>query len=418
MYPDYAALTDLAANRTPALYTEEQQLPGFLPFQTDGAAYIQKMIQAAQESGIRQITITGNYEIEDTIRIPSDFTLVLDNCYLLMANNTYCNMFTNVHCHTEAGKTTEGTDRNIIIEGRGRVILDGGMYNGLAERNHSKNGNPHISVNNLILFSNVSGFRISGLHLRNNRWWAMCFHFCRNGHIRDIDFRSDCRMWHTDGTLKAGLSWKTIIDPNQMFIQNADGLDIRVGCHDILIEHITGFTQDDTVALTALDNESSPFYVSDLCPDIYNITVRDINAASLCALVRLLNQGGLKLYNILIDGVFDASKECHWVDRGHSGIRIGDTCLYRERHSTADETYNIVIRNVFTRAFVGIRLAGSIRNLSMEHISGFDGCGTLQAGEILSKRETAVPEGVRCSRHHKELSGPSILIDSEAANIL
>ena len=48
----------------------------------------------------------------------------------------------------------------------GRVILDGGEYNGLSEKNSLKDGNPHISVNNLILFTNVDGFTIRGLHLR------------------------------------------------------------------------------------------------------------------------------------------------------------------------------------------------------------------------------------------------------------
>ena len=33
-----------------------------------------------------------------------------------------------------------------------------------------------------------------------------------------------------------------------MWRYNADGIDIRRGCRDIVIENITGFTEDDTVA--------------------------------------------------------------------------------------------------------------------------------------------------------------------------
>ena len=122
-----------------------------MEFTKNGGAAIQAMIDAACENGSRQAHITGNYEIEKTILIPSDFTLILENCHLVMADDTFCNMFRNVRAGTDAGKTAEGGDRNIIIEGRGRVILDGGNYNGLSERNSEKDGRPHITVNNILL---------------------------------------------------------------------------------------------------------------------------------------------------------------------------------------------------------------------------------------------------------------------------
>ena len=40
---------------------------------------------------------------------------------------------------------------------------------------------------------------------------------------------------------------------NDILIKNADGVDIRQGCHHILIENLTGFVEDDCVACTALD---------------------------------------------------------------------------------------------------------------------------------------------------------------------
>lgn len=390
----------------------------------NGGARIQQMIDEAVENETRRAVICGQYEIEKTIRIPSDFTLVLQDCHLRMADNTFCNMIVNEHCGTEAGRTIEGCDRNIAIEGRGRVVLDGGTYNGLCEENSEKDGNPHIYVNNVLLFSNMEHFKISGLHIRNQRWWAMCFHFCRFGQVSDIDFRADCRRWDENGELVEGLDWKKVVCPKQMVVRNADGIDLRLGCHDIRLEHITGFTQDDTIALTALDLANTMverFRVKGLSTDIYNVTIRDVNAASFCALVRLLNQGGTRLYNVLVDGVMDASKDCPYLERGHSAIRIGDEGLYGSRHSTADETYNIVIRNVYTRAFVGVRLVGEIRNLSMENIYGFDGCGTIEAGECLSAEEVerelkkVRPAGHYVSRHYAELAGASVLIDNKAS---
>lgn len=345
-------------------------------FQKNGGQYIQKLIDAAVARGRQQIVVSGNYEIEETVLLPSDFTLVLDDCHLVMADDTFCNMFTNASCRRECGRRVSGTDHNIRIEGRGRAILDGGNYNGLNERNSLKEGYPHVSVNNLVLFTNVDGFRISGLHMRNQRWWAMNFIFCRNGQISNIDFLSDFTRVDEDGNRVEGLV-RDDGDHEDVYIRNSDGVDIRCGCHDILIENITGFTEDDTVALTGLKGKmEAMFGVEELSPDIYNIVVRNINSAAFCSNVRLLNQGGIKLYNILIDGIFDASANSRYLDRGGNGVRVGDMHMYGKRHSTAEETYNITIRNVVSRAkTAAVNLAGAITNLTLDNISTFDGCG-------------------------------------------
>ncbi|MBQ8510002.1 MAG: hypothetical protein IJ493_08865 [Clostridia bacterium] len=344
-------------------------------FTKNGGAYIQSLIAASVADGSRQITVSGNYEIEQTVLIPSDFTLILENCHLTMADNTFCNMFTNESCRTEKGRTIEGCDRNIIIEGHGRVILDGGNYNGLCEWNSLKDGRPHISVNNMLLFTNVENFRISGLHIRHQRWWAMNFIFCRHGKIRDIDFLSDATTVNPDGSRTTGISWSNYVG---VYIKNADGIDLRVGCHDIIIENITGFTEDDSIALTALNGKVESIYgVEGLSTDLHNVIIRNVNTASFCSMVRLLNQGGTKLYNILIDGVVDASMGSPYMDRGGSSVRVGDQHVYRERHSTREETFNITIRNVASRANAAVDLAGSITNLTLDNIRGFDGCNCL-----------------------------------------
>lgn len=343
-------------------------------FQKNGAQYIQQQIDAAESAGKHQLTISGNFEIEQTILLPSDFTLVLDDCHLRMADDTFCNMFANKHCRTEIGKTLAGTDHNICIEGRGRAILDGGKYNGLSERNSRKDGNPHISVNNLVLFINVDGFRVSGLHVRNQRWWALNFIYCRYGRISNIDSLSDYTRIDENGNRVEGLLRE---DYASTYIKNSDGVDLRCGCHDIIIENITGFTEDDTVALTGLPGYMETTYaVEGLSSDMYNIIVRNINSAAYCSNVRLLNQSGVKLYNVLVDGVYDASANSKYMDRGGNGVRVGDLHMYGTRHATADETYNITIRNVVSRATqAAVNLAGAITNLTLDNISIFDGAG-------------------------------------------
>lgn len=330
----------------------------------NGARYIREMIQAAIAVGTRACTVTGNWEIEDTILIPSDFTLRLQDCHLTMADGTFCNMFRNQSCGSGE------CDRNIVIEGSGRVILDGGNYNGLSEKTSMKDGNPHISVNNILLFVNVEGFRITGLHVRNQRWWALNFICCRHGLLRDLDFCSDDVWIDGDGGEHHGLRRDNY---GAVRVKNSDGIDLRAGCRDILIENITGFTEDDTVALTGLWGSMEQMYhVPGMSTDICNITIRNVNASAYCSIIRLLNQSGIKLYNILIDGVMDSSLGSEHMDRGGNGVRVGDNHLYGTRHSTKEETFNITIRNVCSRAGRVLNLAGSITNLTLDNIRDFD----------------------------------------------
>jgi hypothetical protein len=232
---------------------------------------------------------------------------------------------------------------------------------------------PHIYNNNTLLFSNVEGFEICNIKFVNQRYWAMNFIFCRNGVISNIDFLSDYTRIDKDGNRVVGLDRAERLSP---YVKNADGIDLRVGCHDNIIENVTGFTEDDTVALTALPNENSMrFAVKKEPMDIYNVSIKNIQTSAFCSNVRLLNQGSSKIYNILIDGVQDASGDGkYYVGRGSAGVRIGDLLLYGERHSTKDETFNISINNVFSRAEAAVSLVGEMTDIRCENVFGFDGC--------------------------------------------
>ena len=344
-------------------------------FTKNGSSYISSKIEEAVSNKSRTATVNGNWEISEAIRLPSNFTLILEDAHLRMADGVYSNMFVNENHETEIGKTTEGTDRNINIIGRGKAILDGGKYNGLSERNHSRDGLPHIRKNNLLLFTNVDGFKISGISCRNQRWWALNFVYCSNGYIGNIDFCA-CDI----GIDENGNEYHGLIRSkyDEVLVKNADGIDLRQGCHDILIENITGFTEDDTIALTGLYGKiERHFEVSGLPIDIWNVTIRNIASASYCTNVRLLNQGEVKLHDILIDGVYDTSAESPYMDIGRHAVRVGDVHLYGTRHATKDETYNITVRNVRSRAPYAIALAGEMEGLVMYGIECFDGAKML-----------------------------------------
>lgn len=351
-------------------------------FQTNGVQYITQLIREAEENKTRTAVVTGNWEIDQEVRIPGDFTLILDGCHLKMADGCYSNLFVNEHHDTELGRTAAGTDRNIAILGKNGAILDGGTYNGLSERTQRQNGLPAIWKNNLLLFTNVDGFRISGFSCHNQRWWALNFVYCANGYLGDLDFRACDIGIDGEGNVYHGLKRSCY---EEVYVKNADGIDLRQGCHDIAIENITGFTEDDSVALTGLNGRlEQAFCVKGLCRDICNVTIRNVATSAFCSNIRLLNQGEVKLHDILIDGVYDTSENSPYMDRGVYGVRIGDTRMYGKRHATADETYNITVRNVRSRAEYALGLAGDMKDLVVEGIECFDGAVPLrdQRGEL------------------------------------
>jgi len=332
-----------------------------IKFSKGGSAYISTKIEEAVKDQSRTVIISGNWEIDEAIRLPSNFTLILEDAHLRMADDVYSNMFVNEHHGTDIGNTVNGTDRNISVIGRGMAILDGGKYNDLSEINQLQNGLPPIWKNNLLLFTNVDGFKVSDISCHNQRWWALNFIYCRNGYLGNIDFCANDTAVDENGCEYHGLKRDKY---NEVLVKNADGIDLRQGCQDILIENITGFTEDDSIALTGLNgNLERTFAVKGLSSDICNVEIKNIRTAAFCTNVRLLNQGDVNLHDITIDGVYDTSSDSPYMDKGFYTVRIGDTGLYGTRHSTEDETYNITVKNVYGGGDYVLSLAGAMKNL-------------------------------------------------------
>ena len=224
---------------------------------------------------------------------------------------------------------------------------------------------------------NVCDFEIRRIYACEQRWWAFCFVYCSNGRISDCEFCSNDRGIDGDGNTYRGLKRGCY---KEACVKNSDGIDLRVGCHDIVIENISGFTEDDTIALTALswhlERESA---VEGHPTDIYNVEIRNVSSSAYCANVRLLNQGEHKIHDIYIEGVYDTSKDSPHMDVGSCAVRIGDsTHMYGSRISTADETYNITVRKVRSRALHTLSLHGAIANLKIEDVESFDGGGDVE----------------------------------------
>ena len=339
-------------------------------------ARIMQAIRTACASGIRAVKIpkynarTGGcvWELDSSILLPDAFTLLLEDCHIRMADDTFCNAICNEHCYEE--HTAENVQRDIYIQGIGHPVLDGGKYNGYSE--HSRELPKPLHHNCTIVLSNVDNFAVENLAITNHRYWGMCFLYCAHGNIRNIDFKADLSCADDAG----GHTFDRLPpDYEHVYLQNSDGIDLRMGCHDILIENIRGFTVDDTVALTAL---RSPTELAHKAPgasdDIHDIVIRNIQSYTFCwtGQVRLLAKSGCRIYAVSIYTVVNTIDES-LPYRGGCSVMLGDCGYIRERDIRMGELFNIRITNVHSRAIRAIRLTGPMSYVSIDKVYAYAG---------------------------------------------
>ena len=324
---------------------------------------IQNAIDRAHISGINSVTVpringrTGEavWNIGKAIILPSDMELVLDNCHLRQEDGCFDNMFRNFSDTDAEGHSASEQKRRIRIRGVGNAVLDGGHHNGLTQKTSLQDGMPHITRNSLILFYNLRDFVIENLTLKDQRFWAVDLIHAERGRLSNlfIDGQCDCR--------------------------NQDGIDIRVGCSNIIIENITGQSGDDIIALSAIGNRENPtnltymYRVEGHDEDIHDIIIKNVIATSVeCAAIALRNCDGRKIYNITIDNIhcndnyaFEDGKtypeyptfklfkpensSLHRILKGnipYALIRIGQHGYYGKRNAVLGELYNIHATNL------------------------------------------------------------------------
>ena len=142
---------------------------------------IQNAVDAASKSEfVRTVRIpklcdrTGKAEwlIEKAILLPSDITVLLDDCHLILKEGVYDNIFRNKNMYNEQLLNDEGEQHGIRIVGFGDAVLDGGKGNDLREATSEKDGRPHVRFNNFILLNNVQNIVLENFKCINMRWWA------------------------------------------------------------------------------------------------------------------------------------------------------------------------------------------------------------------------------------------------------
>ena len=347
------------------------------------SASIQNAVDAALACGIGKVVIPKynarthafGWEIDKSILLDANLTVVLDDCYMRMADDVYENFFRTNNLFGENGLDTSRELEHIEILGQGNATLDGGKANDLTEETRFKDGRPHVALNTPILFFNVRYFRVSNLSVINQRYWGMRFEFCKCGRISDILF---CAL-----------------DDRH----NQDGINLRNGCHDIVIENIHAQTGDDSIALSALDvRRDDRWNLVDESQDndIHSVLIRNISGCAMThPLVALRCHNGAKIYDIQIEEIHDTeplrrvavrrytkanprdednpvkAEPRYFMDMPrYSMVKLGDSKYFAIRPAEMGDMRNIQIRNITSRYSERAVVFGSnVRDVRIENIT-------------------------------------------------
>ena len=326
------------------------------------------------------------WNIDKTVLLYSESTLILQNAHLRLADGAICNMFTNSNARTELAKTDEGTERNIHVLGIGKAVLDGGIHNGMYEDNGIarkvvKDYGHHITENCTMYFQNVESIVIENLTFKNSRYWSMYFIYSAYGRVSNIHFESDSNV------------------PNQ------DGVDMGKGTHNFIVEKITGCVGDNIIAINVTGHDIYGPKTEDIRRgDVHNILIRDLLVYCVggVSLIRLLNHDGYRIYNIRIENVIEISDptendaalaqnpDLTFITdsegnilprrtiipgeigyRSESAIIIGESYWYEKTPAQKGDTFGISVSNIMTRSRFAVALNNTLTDSDFENIRLF-----------------------------------------------
>ncbi len=340
--------------------------PNDMPGETDSER-IQNAIDQAAATGTGQVIIprhnkaTGQdlWSIDRTLRLPSKIEILIDGAHLQQADNTFCQMFATENYFDPAHPAQE----DIILRGQNGAVLDGGNYNGLSEATCKQPGMPHIRCNTMLLFYHVSGLVVSDLKIMRQRWWGITNLFVSNARFGNLLFQADLSRIDENGVHHPDEAPRTY---QETYVKNADGIDLRLGCHHITIENIRGFTEDDTVALTALSGFETEYLVPGQETDIHHITVQNVEAdCYYTSLLRLLCSKEHRIHHITAKHLKDTRTTPAY--QATATVRLGDVD-YTDRYADADNIYEIAVDQVTSKALYAVSVCNGVTDASFTNL--------------------------------------------------
>lgn len=345
------------------------------------------------------------WSLDRAILLPSNTTVVLQNCKLKLSDACRDNFFRtanaglgisdpapveNIHIRGEGNAVLEGADRPRATGDSGKMLTNPCPYEvedilAMAPWVPEERRTPeklnfwdrHIHTfgtdagkdgesqygdwrNIGVLFANCTNFSLSGFSVVCAHSWGISLEACARGRVEHIRF--DACM-------------SKLIDGLRQNMENQDGVNLRNGCHDIIVSDITGCTGDDVVALTAIA-DTEPVAGGSLRyhhvmhndwsrreADIHDVIIRNVLATShLCHILRLLScECGI--YNIVADGILDtAEKPVH-----HGTVILGEGDGSYGRN-LPDGLHHVTISNVISNAAGCINIFGYLTDSVISNV--------------------------------------------------
>lgn len=338
--------------------------------------------------------------LDRAILVPGDMTVILQECRLKLSDHCRDNFFRSANCGYGLGDPKPL--RNIHLLGQGTCTLEGADHPRATgdsskrilcpcPKNHSFSGSPTPTWSDLhdfsygtdagkegesqrgdwrnigILMANVDNLTISGLRIVEAHAWGISLEACSNAHIDHIFFQA-C-MTRT-------------IDGQRHNVENQDGINLRNGCHHVVISDISGTTGDDTIALTCIvpapdmplrtggAYDSTHVMHGDFSrrdKDIHDVIIRNVqgySASGICCQIRLLPTNSARIWNVLIDGVVDGAPDSLHartsVLLGEGGNGYGQ--------NLADAMSHITISNVISNCRSAILVPGYLSDSIISNV--------------------------------------------------
>jgi len=291
---------------------------------------------------------TTVWRIDEAILLPSDLELELNNCTIKLSDYSRDNFIRSANAGL--GISDIKPLRNIRIVGKGNVVLEGadnprstGDHNkrlslnpgkGFSQSYGSDAGKPGENQkggwrNHGIILAHVDGFEITGIKLKDYHAHGIVLERARNGLVRDITF--DVRQ-------------AVNIDGMDRTVLNQDGLGVRFGCRNIIIDRCKGRSGDDFINIGLTDtgvpagkenvNVVSGAVYAGAQDDIANIYLQnwqDFYSISHKA-IRIMPIGNLNIRNVFIENmtINPASKQGLVVEHTHNikGLMVRNMVTY------------------------------------------------------------------------------------------
>lgn len=207
---------------------------------------------------------SGVWLLDSAVLLPSNMTVILDNCTVQLSDRCRDNMFRSNNVGIGIRITSPDWNYNISIIGLGDVTLKGAVNPRATgdsgktlslnpEEDIEKSGNWKITYgtdagkeglkqtgdwrNIMILMAYVDGFKLKNVNIENTHAWAISHERVMNADISNIRINNP---------------ESSILNGRKQLIRNRDGINLRHGCKNFRIDNISGMTGDDFVALSTL----------------------------------------------------------------------------------------------------------------------------------------------------------------------